>query len=75
MKIQVVTEQRFLLAHNAWAANRIMHRIKKGELDKDRVLFVSEQEAYARRNRMPFNAQRKTSVFKINLRETRQKVE
>lgn len=75
MKIQVVSSERFLLAHNAFAANRIMKRIKKGELDKDRVLFSSEKDAYSRRSRLSLNEQGKTSVFKINLRETRQRVE
>ena len=72
MKLQVVTEQRFLLARNAWAAKNIMQRVKKGELDKDRVLFFSEKAAYSRRSRLPLNEQGKTSVFQINLRETRE---
>jgi hypothetical protein len=73
VKIQVVTEQRYLVARNAWAANQIMHRIKKGELDKNRVLFTSEKDAYSRRSRLPMNEQGKCSIFKINLRETREK--
>jgi predicted Zn-dependent protease len=73
MKLQVVTSTRYLLARNAFAANHIMKRIKKGELDKDRVLFVSQKDAYSRRSRRPMNEQGKTSVFEIKLRETRQK--
>lgn len=66
MRQQVQTETKFILAKNQWAAKRILHRVRKGELEKAKVFFDSDTEAYGRRSHMPLNMQRQFSVFKIN---------
>ncbi len=70
MKLQVKTETLFLLAKDAWSAKHILARVRKGELEKDKVLFKSDTLAYQRRSHLPLQQMKKIDVFKIQLTTT-----
>jgi hypothetical protein len=65
MKLQVTTQELFLLAKNAWSAKHILARVRKGELQKDKVLFGSDKAAYQRRSSLPLAKQRVIDIFKV----------